>query len=146
MRNLDTRRGLAARFASTAIVPVFALVLAGTAAASDRPVATPAVDRGAPVRMIRTGSNQSPQVAIYFGMTNYTVDTDVYTYDPDGHVVYMVIDFGDGATANVAGSTAQVSHTYASPGNYTVSVTAIDNDGGVGFGSRTIWVSGGDSI
>lgn len=142
MRNILSSRRAAARRAVTSI----ALVLAGTAAAGDRPVATPAVDHGAPVRMIRTGGNQVPQIAIYFGMTNYTVDSTVYAYDPDGQTVYMVIDFGDGSTVNVAGSAAQVSHTYASSGTYTVSVTAIDNDGGVGFGSRSIWVSGGDSI
>lgn len=140
--HMRPRRGIAARRVTLAI----AFVLVGAAHAADRPVATPAVDRGAPVRIVRTSGNQTPQIAIYFGMSNYTVDATVYAYDPDGQTVYMVIDFGDGATANVAGGAAQVSHTYAAPGTYTVSVTAIDNDSGVGFGSRSIWVSGGDSI
>jgi DNA/RNA endonuclease G (NUC1)/PKD repeat protein len=45
--------------------------------------------------------------------------------DPNGTVVSYAWDFGDGST----GSGANVSHTYANNGSYTVSLTVTDNDG-----------------
>jgi len=37
-----------------------------------------------------------------------------------------VFDFGDGTTANVSTNNARVSHTYAAPGSYTVTLTGTD--------------------
>jgi PKD repeat protein len=45
--------------------------------------------------------------------------------DQDGTVAGWHWDFGDGSTADGA----SVSHTYASPGSYTVRLTVTDNDG-----------------
>jgi PKD repeat protein len=47
------------------------------------------------------------------------------SFDPEGRVLMMAWDFGDGATA----SGAVVSHTYYEPGDYGVRVTATDPDG-----------------
>ncbi len=47
------------------------------------------------------------------------------SYDPDGTIVSYVWDFGDGIT----GVGAVVVHTYESPGDYTVTLTVIDNQG-----------------
>jgi len=48
--------------------------------------------------------------------------------DPDGEIVQYIWNFGDGATDNVAG--AVVTHTYAFPGKYLVTVTVVDDKGG----------------
>lgn len=48
--------------------------------------------------------------------------------DPDGDAVTHEWNFGDGATASNASGT--VEHAYASPGSFTVTVTAVDNRGG----------------
>ena len=47
------------------------------------------------------------------------------SYDPDGFIISYKWDFGDGshATGNMAW------HSYSSPGNYTVKLKVIDNDG-----------------
>ncbi|MEW6062998.1 MAG: PKD domain-containing protein [Nanoarchaeota archaeon] len=47
------------------------------------------------------------------------------SYDIDGTIISYVWDFGNGNSA--AGITA--SHSYASPGTYTVTLTVMDNDG-----------------
>ncbi|AXX29042.1 PKD domain-containing protein [Actinosynnema pretiosum subsp. pretiosum] len=49
------------------------------------------------------------------------------------------IDFGDGTVVNatVTGSTCSAAHAYGAVGQYTVRVTATDDDGGVGTGSTT---------
>ncbi len=48
------------------------------------------------------------------------------SYDPDGFIDSCFWDFGDGGTA---GTACFASHTYSSPGNYTVSLTVTDNLG-----------------
>jgi len=49
------------------------------------------------------------------------------SYDPDGLIVSYRWNFGDG---NVTTTTDKiVTHTYTSPGNYTVTLTVTDNDG-----------------
>ncbi len=50
----------------------------------------------------------------------------IASYDPDGQVVSYAWTFGDGAT----GVGSSTSHSYATPGTYTVSLTVRDNDGG----------------
>ncbi len=49
-----------------------------------------------------------------------------YSYDKDGYIVAWHWDFGDGGTAD--GET--VTHKFTDPGNYTVTLTVTDNDGG----------------
>lgn len=127
-------------------VGLLGVALAASAAPRDtttRPIA--ASEASAPVRMIRTGSNQVPWIYINHYITNYAVDVSVGAYDPDGSVVYLVVDFGDGATVSSAGGAITTQHVYAAPGTYTISVTALDNEGGVGFETRSVWISGSDS-
>lgn len=47
------------------------------------------------------------------------------SYDPDGTIVSYQWNFGDG----VSGLGVSVSHTYAAPGSYVVSLVVTDNDG-----------------
>ncbi|WP_457591413.1 PKD domain-containing protein, partial [Geoglobus sp.] len=69
------------------------------------------------------------------------VDTVIFdaspSYDRDGAVVSYAWDFGDGTTAS--GVTA--SHTYSSPGTYTVNLTVTDNDGLSSTTSKQITVT-----
>ncbi len=47
------------------------------------------------------------------------------SYDEDGEIVEYLWDFGDETT----GSGESVTHTYTSPGNYTITLTVTDDDG-----------------
>src|SRR6185503_4812388 len=62
--------------------------------------------------------------------------------DPDGDPTTLVWDFGDGGAA---GGT-KVSHTFTTPGTYTVKVTATDPGGKSGTATVTITVNAKQSI
>jgi PKD repeat protein len=59
--------------------------------------------------------------------------------DPEGDSLTYEWDFGDGTTTTETSPT--VSHTYASSGSYTVSLTVTDGNGGSGTTSQTVSVS-----
>ncbi len=59
------------------------------------------------------------------------------SYDRDGSIVSWSWDFGDGATSGEAEPT----HTFSSPGNYTVTLTVRDEEGGEDVRRITITVS-----
>ena len=58
--------------------------------------------------------------------------------DPDGIIVYYW-NWGDGTKVEM-GATPVLSHTYASPGQYVVSVSAVDSTGSSGSASQQITV------
>lgn len=60
--------------------------------------------------------------------------------DPDGTITSYRFDFGD-ATAPVSGTAAQASHTYLTPGTYTVTLGVTDNDGLQSTATRTVTVT-----
>src|SRR5467141_398822 len=68
----------------------------------------------------QNASPVNPGVAVTFNGSAST--------DPDGNITMFAWVFGDGTTANGI-SLSVVSHSYAVPGNYTVSLTVTDNNG-----------------
>jgi KaiC/GvpD/RAD55 family RecA-like ATPase/PKD repeat protein len=75
----------------------------------------------------------APPIAFFMYSPNTPVPNESITfdastsYDPDGTVVDFVWNFGDGNTT--ATSYNVISHVYAEHGNYSVTLTVVDNDG-----------------
>jgi|GEM_PF-1839254 len=55
-------------------------------------------------------------------------------------VVWWVVDWGDGVQATYAGDEVGGSHVYPDDGTYTITVTAIDDDGGEGLAALEVLV------
>ena len=82
--------------------------------------------------------NQPPVASFTAAVTGLSVLVDgTATTDADGTVTSYAWDFGDGAAA----TTATASHVYSSDGPYTITLTAIDNDGAQGTATRTVTVA-----
>jgi PKD repeat protein len=74
-------------------------------------------------------ANVPPTAAFASTVTGQSVAFDASTStDTDGSVASYAWDFGDGST-QVASASATASHVYATPGNYTVTLTVVDNVG-----------------
>jgi len=80
-----------------------------------------------------------PPVAAFTSTTDdLTASFDGSTsVDPDGTIVGRSWSFGDGAT----GSGTNPSHTYASAGTYTVTLTVTDEEGGTGSVTHPVTVA-----
>lgn len=70
-----------------------------------------------------------------------TVDTDVSASTDSWKITDYSIDFGDG-TAPRHSTAVKDSHSYATPGTYTVTVTETDNDGQHATAKQTVTVAG----
>ncbi|MFH2110667.1 MAG: PKD domain-containing protein [Candidatus Bathyarchaeota archaeon] len=64
------------------------------------------------------------------------------SYDPDGAIIYYMIDFGDGASSN----SNKAYHTYSEDGVYKVRLTVRDNKGAESFIEGTITVEDLDPV
>ncbi len=74
-------------------------------------------------------------------VVNLPVTFSVSATDPDGGAIIYLWNFGDGTTAN----TGSASHTYTTPGNYTVTVTLSDASGDAVTSTLSISVGAGAS-
>ena len=74
--------------------------------------------------------NRSPTASFTESATTVPTGTIINfdassSYDPDGHIVNYLWDFGDGAN----GTSVTTEHAYADNGTYTVTLIVTDNDG-----------------
>jgi len=85
-------------------------------------------------------TNQPPVAAFTSSCSALTCAFTSTSSDPDGTISAYNWNFGDGGT-----STAQnPSHTYATAGPYTVTLTVTDNQGATGSVSHSVTVTGGN--
>ncbi|MBN2082880.1 PKD domain-containing protein [bacterium] len=94
--------------------------------------------------VVNIPGNEPPSVILtaepFSGNAPLNVSFDASTSgDPDGHIIIYEWDFdGDGTFDSSTGTTPSTSHTYSVPGQYQATVSAMDNDGGVGYDSIVI--------
>jgi PKD repeat protein len=82
-------------------------------------------------------ANSPPVASIKFSCKGLKCSFDgSASTDSDGTVTSYVWNFGDGAT----GSGAMVTHSYAGPGTYTITLTVTDNGGVTGVKSNSVRV------
>jgi len=89
----------------------------------------------------KTVLNRPPIVILTASkQTAYTGETIVFnassSYDPDGTIVWLRWDFGDGRI--LGGKIYETTHSYDDNGTYVVILKVTDNDGGVGNATVTI--------
>ncbi len=85
---------------------------------------------------------QPPYVELYYD-SNYVAVGDTfwmyaYAYDTDGYIAYFDWDFGDGTVWEYTWN--EVYYSYSVPGEYTVTVTAVDDSGLTASSSTVIFV------
>lgn len=101
------------------------------------------VDSGGP-----STTNQSPANIRVTGPSAAKINTVTNWYfegtDPEGSNLLFVVDWGDGQSDNLSGSSGaakSASHTYTKTGTFTVRLMVSDGNGGTGDGSGTIVIS-----
>ena len=107
---------------------------------------TPAVieiDIPAPQSVIE---NNAPVSALAVSPTATVTGTSVYavtsgSYDQDGDAFTVQVSWGDGSNTTQSYSSQTKSHTYESPGTYTISLETIDVNGASGFTTQTVVIS-----
>ncbi|MEX2467698.1 MAG: PKD domain-containing protein, partial [Gemmatimonadota bacterium] len=83
-------------------------------------------------------TNSAPSATFAYACAELACDFDgAGSTDSDGSIVGYAWDFGDGNT----GSGVTVSHTFASGGTYTVTLTVTDDDGATGSDAQSVSVS-----
>lgn len=87
-------------------------------------------------------ANQLPTAAFTSSCVELTCSFDGSTSsDPDGAVASWTWDFGPGADSG-----AQVSHTFATPGDHPVSLTVVDSRGGANTVVSSVHVEAGPEM
>ena len=90
-------------------------------------------------QVVVSAPNQPPSASFTSAVSGLDVAVDAAgSSDPDGTVKSYAWTFGDGGTASGATAT----HSYASGGTFTVSLTVTDDDGASATSTRPVTVSG----
>jgi PKD repeat protein len=84
-----------------------------------------------------TAPNQAPTANYTWSATDLTVDFTDTSTDGDGTIATWAWDFGDGNTSTVQNP----QHTYASAGDYTVTLSVTDDDGAASAAAASQTVS-----
>jgi PKD repeat protein len=75
-------------------------------------------------------------------LAGQAVTVSFSTSDPDGTVSSITVNWGDGSPSDsLPGTSTSDTHTYPSGGNFTISVTAVDNSGSSGAGAISVSVA-----
>jgi PKD repeat protein len=107
----------------------------GTKATGSPSVANTSTDwasRGIFMLADATNPNQSPNAnfTATCSATNNACTIDASgSIDPDGSITDFAFSYGDGSTTDHRPNNTVFSHDFGAPGNYTVSLTVMDNDG-----------------
>ncbi|MFC2140882.1 PKD domain-containing protein [Acidobacteriota bacterium] len=86
---------------------------------------------------IVSDGNLPPIADFTYIINDLTVSFTDTSTDPDGIIVGLLWDFGDGTTSTEQNPV----HTYAAAGTYTVTLTVTDDDGATGSVSKDITVT-----
>src|SRR5947208_2440895 len=87
-------------------------------------------------------NDQRPTVALTSvspnpSITGQTVTANLTASDPDGSVVSITVNWGDGTSVhNLAGTATSDTHAYSAAGNFTITIVATDNSGSISQTTR----------
>lgn len=88
---------------------------------------------------VSSGGNASPVASFTYATSRLTATFTDTSTDSDGVIAARSWSFGDGLTSTAANP----SHTYASPGTYTVTLTVTDDVGATAATSKSVRVKRG---
>src|SRR5207253_4228010 len=103
--------------------------------------ATNAAGSGSAVTSVSV-NDQPPTVALTSvspnpSITGQTVTANLSASDPDGSVVSITVNWGDGTSVhNLAGTATSDTHAYSAAGNFTITILATDNSGSISQTTR----------